>query len=418
MYISKYKIYATAFFMAVFFSFSGYYAVLLLSNNLLGLSFSQYFTIPVRILIVLLLFICFILIGRKEQIKQPVFIAFILFSLAYLFRIAAEILSGVQNHMSNSTFLLYFLSFCFLPFLCLFLKKELFADLKFYKWAILLSGAILAVLSFFFYRDIIGTVGRISLAVSKDENYISPLALSYSGSLTMGVALLVLLTNTNSKFVKLMLWIIAGVSCVPFFLGASRGSVIALAFPFILFILNHRSKLMSIYLLIAFVLFSAGVIVLSEQFGSTVIDRFMGINEDVDSGSSSASRLYIWSYALGHFADNPLLGHSLEVPETGHYPHNIFIEVLMATGIVGFLPFMFVIVKSVKQTLYIFKNRPELSWVAAIFLQSLIQNCFSGAIYTASWLFFSMAFILSMNLAPETIASPTLHILGQRKVRA
>ena len=414
MLISKYKIYATAFFAAVFFSFSGYYVLLMLCSNLLGLSYSQYFTIPVRILIIALLFICFMLIGRKEHIKQPVFVAFILFSLVYVYRIAEETLAGVQNHMSNGSFLLYYLSFCFLPFLFLFLKKDLSSDLKFYKWAILLSGLILAVLSIVFYRDIIGTVGRISLAVSKDENYISPLALSYSGSLAMGVALLLLLTNTNSKFVKVVLWGIAGISCVPFFLGASRGSVLALAVPFVLLILNHRSKLTRIYLLIASVLFSIGVVVLSEQFGSAVIDRFSGIESGISSGSSSAVRIDIWRFALNHFADSPFLGSSLEVAETGHHPHNIFIEVLMATGVVGFIPFIFLLGKTTQYSLYIFKHKPELSWVAAIFLQNVIHSSFSGAIYGSSWLFFSMAVILSLDMKPERFSSQSI-VLPERK---
>ncbi|MCJ8164430.1 O-antigen ligase family protein [Pontibacter sp. E15-1] len=320
--------------------------------------------------------------------------------------------------MSTGTFLLYFLSFCFLPFIFLLCKKELPADIKFFKWAILLSGLLLALMSFFFYKDIIGTVGRISLAISKDENYISPLALSYSGSLTMGVALLLLFTGKNSKFDKLVLIGIAGVSCIPFFLGASRGSVLALAVPFVMFIFFQKSKLTSIYLLIVFILLSAGVVALSEQFGSAVIDRFVGIEADVDSGSSSASRINIWDYALNHFFDNPLFGKYLEVPETNFHPHNIFIEVLMATGIFGFIPFLYLIGKTMQYTLYIFKHKPEVAWVSVIFLQSLIHYSFSGAIYGASWMWFSMAIILSMNLKPTPRQHADLQIPNHRPSKA
>lgn len=415
---NKYKIYLTAFFTAVFFTFSGYYVLLMLVSNLVGNQYSQYFTIPVRLLIVALLFICFMLLGKKKHLNEPVFITFIVFSLLYITRIAIETLNGSVLHMSSASFLLYFMSFCFLPFLLLFIKKDLTADVGVYKWAILVSGLILSLTTLLFYRDIIGTVGRISLAVSRDENYISPLALSYTGALTMGVALLLFFTNSNSKSVKLLLLAIAGLSCVPFFLGASRGSVLALSVPFILFILNHRSKLTSLYLLIVFILLSFGIVVLSEQFGSALIERFAGIDGGLDSGSTSASRVGIWASALNHFSDNPLFGSSLELPETQYHPHNVFIEVLLSTGIIGFIPFMFLIAKAVQHALHIFKNNPEVSWVAAIFLQSIIQNCFSGSIYGASWLFFSMAFVLSMSLKPEYASSQNVPAPKRRPQRA
>ena len=404
MIINKYKIYTSALFTAAFFTFSGYFLLLMLCSNLLGIGYSRYFTIPVRLLIIALLFICVNLAGIKQYINKPVLIAFFIFSFLYIARIAVDTINGVKNHMGGDGFLMFYLSFCFLPFLFLLLKKDTSTDLKLYRWAILSSGAILSIFTFIFYRDIIGTVGRISLAVSKDENYISPLALSYSGSLTMGVALLLLLTHKNSKTTKLILWVIAGMACVPFFLGASRGSVLALSVPFILFILNHKSKATSLYLMIVFILLGFGIIILSEQFGSALVERFVGIESGIESGSSAASRVDIWSSALNHFYNFPLFGNSLEVPETQYHPHNIFIEVLMSTGIIGFIPFIYMIGKTLQQILWIFKNRPQLSWVAAIFLQSLIQNCFSGAIYGSSWMFFSMAFILSMNLKEESSA--------------
>ncbi|GAA4440137.1 hypothetical protein GCM10023188_37030 [Pontibacter saemangeumensis] len=144
----------------------------------------------------------------------------------------------------------------------------------------------------------------------------------------------------------------------------------------------------------------------------------MGIEEDISSGSSSASRIGIWEYALNHFYDSPLFGSSLEVPETGHYPHNIYIEVLMTTGIVGFIPFMFIIVKTMLQSLYIFKHKPELSWIAAIFLQNIIQNSFSGAIYGASWLFVSMAMVLCVDFRSEVATTQRVQVFGRKRVGA
>ncbi|WP_242916742.1 O-antigen ligase family protein [Pontibacter liquoris] len=396
MVFNKYKMYVIAFFGAIFFTFSGYYVLLMVGNNTIGPQLSRYITIPLRVFIVLLLGICFLLVGKKKSFKQLPFLAFLTFSLLYLLRIALEMLKGTANHISNESFLLYFLSFGFLPFLILYLKEDLELDQKLYRSAMLISGALLAIFTLLFYRDLIGTVGRISLAVSRDENYISPLALSYSASLTMGISLILLLSKAKGVS-KWFLLVVAGLSCVPFFLGASRGSVMALIFPFLLFIVNQKNKLKSFYLLAALVFAGAIIVILSSYFGSNIIERFTSIGDGIQSGSSSAERIVIWEIALEHFKRNPLLGFGLESPETGNYPHNIFVEVLLTTGILGFIPFVYLVIKAVLNALFIFKYVPHKAWIGLIFLECLIQNQFSGGIYTASWLWFSMAFVLAAD---------------------
>jgi len=397
MVFNKYKTYVAAFFGAAFFTFSGYYVLLMVGNNTIGPQLSRYITIPIRIFIILLLITCLMLVGKKKNANQPVFIAFIAFSLLYISRVMLEILKGSTYHMSNISFLLYFLSFGFLPFILLYLKEDLVLDQKLYKSAILISGVLLAIFTIVFYRDLIGNVSRISLAISKDENYISPLALSYSGSLAMGVALALLFTTKVKKVNRLFLLGTAALSCVPFFLGASRGSVIALIIPFALFIIYQKNKVKSFYLFIALLFAGFLLVTLSSYFGSSVIDRFTGIGNAVDTGSSSASRLNIWEIAFEHFLNNPILGFGLESPETGNYPHNIIVEVLLATGMLGFIPFIYLLIKSFQNALFIFKNTPKSAWIAVIFMQSLIQNMFSGGIYTASWFWFSLAFILAVD---------------------
>ncbi|WP_162053458.1 O-antigen ligase family protein [Pontibacter pamirensis] len=372
---------------------------------MIGVESSRLFTIPIRIVTVLLLAVSFLCAGRKRSLHQPLLISFIVFSLLYVGRILIEILKGSSYHISNESFLLYFLSFGFFPFLLLFLKKDYPVDYKLYKYAVLISGFLLAVLTIVFYREYIGTVGRISLAVSRDENYMSPLALSYSGSMSMGVALSLLFTTENSKYSKIGLVSVAILSCVPFFLGASRGSVIALIVPFLLFIAYQKNKVKSMRLLLVLIFVSFLVVTLSEYFGSSVISRFVGIESDISEGSSSASRITIWDIALEHFYNNPIFGDSLEVRETGNHPHNIFIEVLLTTGILGMIPFLYLIIKAFKNSVIIIKNNPESSWIMIIFLQSLIQHLFSGSIYSASWLWFSLYFVLSNEVVYKNIES-------------
>lgn len=406
MIINKYRYYLIAMFGAMFFTFSGYYVLLMLCNNLIGIQYSRYFTIPIRILIIFFLYLCLRLLGKNREINEPALIAFSLFSFLYITRIIVEMLKNSRYSISNETFLFYYLAFGFIPFLLLFYKKNYELDQKLYKYAILSSGVLLSVLSLVFYRDLIGTVGRISAALSKDENYISPLALSYSGAMTMGVAVSLLLSGNLSKKARIIMIALALISCIPFFLGASRGSVLALLLPFIVFIFKQKNKAKSLYLSVVMVFATFIIVLLSEFFGSSVISRFTNIEKDVSSGNSSAERTEIWELAFNHFLNHPIFGHSLEIPEYGNYPHNIIIEVLLTTGILGFFPFVYLLFIGYKRSVYLFENRPEIAWIGIIFMQSFIQNLFSGSIFGgASWLWFSMAFILTLSVKSKMIDS-------------
>lgn len=397
MVINKHRTYIVALFIAAFFTFSGYYVLVILSSNLMGTQYSRYLTIPVRIVIVSLLFACLWLVGKRKNIDEPVLVAFLLFSFFYLLRIIVEILQGTTSFMSNESFLLYFLGFGFFPFCFIFLKRAYYLDQKVIKYAVIASGVIFSVLAIFFYKEYIGTIGRISLAISREDNWITPLALSDSSALTMGVALAMLATANNKLGVKLFLVAVVLLSCVPFFLGASRGSVLALIAPFLLYVFANKNKAHSFYTIILLVVFLVLLIVLSEYFGSSVIDRFLSIEKDMERGSSSASRTVIWKYSLSHFADHPIFGYSLWVPETRHHSHNIFIEVLLSTGILGFIPFCFLYAKGLKGAVDIIRYDATASWIVVVFVQSLVITFFHGTVYSGTWFWFSLALVLSTS---------------------
>ncbi|MGM0503940.1 MAG: O-antigen ligase family protein [Bacteroidota bacterium] len=322
-----------------------------------------------------------------------------MFSILYFTRIFYEQLTGRNHfHISETQFLLYYSGFVFFPFL--FISQTKLDEKSYQKifHAILFSTIILSVLTFIYYRSIIGTVGRISYAISKDANYISPLALSYTGALGIGLGSIYLITNKNiNKRKKYFIIITIILSAIPFFLGASRGSLFALAVPFLFLIYKIRSikKKLAISLMIVFLGFL--IVIFAEKMGSGIITRFMNIGADIESGSSSTIRLIQWTDSLEQFWNNPFFGNSLENTTFNFHPHNIFLEVLITTGLIGFIPFIFLIIKGFKAALNVFKNFPEYSWIAALFLQSFTQNMFSGGLYSASWLFASLALLISFS---------------------
>ena len=116
------------------------------------------------------------------------------------------------------------MGFVFVPFI---LISQLKLNQSIYNkilHSILLSTLFLSLLSLYYYKSLLGVVGRISLAISRDENYISPLALSYCGALGIGLGIIYLVTNKSiSRLQKLTVLLVIIFSLIPFFLGASRG---------------------------------------------------------------------------------------------------------------------------------------------------------------------------------------------------
>src|SRR5690554_5313718 len=174
---TKDKFFDITLFIPFFFGLGGYYFILILVTNLASNAVSRFFTVPLRIVIILSFFYLFKKSITTKRINNLGKI-FLLFCFLYLFRIGLEYFGHTKFYMSLNSFLMYFLSFVLIPFY--FLSKIRFTNLDYNKmfYYVLLGSLGVAILTIFFYGKLIGQVSRISHIISKDENYISPLALS------------------------------------------------------------------------------------------------------------------------------------------------------------------------------------------------------------------------------------------------
>lgn len=379
-----------------FLAFSGYYIILMFVANFGSPSLSRYFTIPVRI--ILLLGIFFLYRASFQRITSKGYLAFLIFSALYLLRIFWEMIFGLSDYyLPNSEFLLYFLGFVLIPFAMLSRTNFRESDYQKAFHAILISCIILSVQTYIFYGNLIGQVARISQEIKHDENYISPLALSYCAALGIGIGGAYLLTNKTQTKKTIWIWGVMFSCLIPFFLGASRGSVFALAIPFLIYFIYTKGVKRRIQLLLGTGIGIALLIYSTSYLGTGVFDRFFGIEEAIESGSSSAMRLDIWKADFNQFLDHPIFGNSLESEFAGHYPHNIIIETLITTGIIGFIPFFLFLYFTFKKVILIIKKRPKYFWITVIFIQAIVQYMFSGAIWGASWVAIGAALTLGFS---------------------
>jgi len=375
-------------------TFLGSYTVVLLTVNAgLGDS-SRLITIPVRLLMSLS---CLIIIIHNLNRRSVSLFWFMLFVGIYLTRIAFDYITGAYFYISYIELLFYFMSFCVLPFLAtskVNLRKISFA--KLYN-VFLISAFAFSVLSVWMYSKYIGDVGRLS-ASRVDEDVVSPLILSYCSTLAIGGVSSYLAFNKTSIRVMLASLLVLILSLIPFFLGASRGSILALLVP-LLFIMFRNISFKSIFKYsFYFVLIVSILLYLDTYLQSGLFNRFLGTAEAIETGGSSAGRLDIWKYSFSQFLDYPLLGDKLNTNVINHFPHNIYIEVLQTVGFIGFVPFLVLILKGLSVCSRIFKYHRAYSWLAVLFIQSMIRHTFSSALYTSVWFWTSLALILSLNV--------------------
>jgi O-antigen ligase len=370
-------------FIIAFISFIGYFIGLTL---IVQLSFpSRYYSVPVRFFVAFLMLI--------SLYKSKKIFSFSYTNLLFFYFWFVYLIFSIRYFLFDNLSLSYFLDIFGYSLVYSILPFVFYSNLPFksylaqIKFSIILSGLILSIIAFFQYWDDfissgVSRLGNVVYYEGDDYKYLSDLALSYSASLIMGLSIFNIFYQKDKLVIKLMYLLIIIVSLIPFLLGSSRGAVFSLLFPFVFFVFFKRGKSLSRSILITFSFISFSIIAffIAENFGSSAFTRVFTIASDIDSGSDSAARLDIWYTSILQFYDNPIFGDYVLNRKWNFYPHNLFVEILMATGILGFLPFCILIFLAFRKTIKIIKYNPEESWVTIIFLQGFVMGSFSGSV--------------------------------------
>lgn len=388
----KYSIFTISFFL-----YSGFYAVLALAISILGTDGSRFVSVPVRLittaLMILVIIVSFLYQKKEGKTKnknlQIINLIFFLFWALYFLKILWHLNTGMPLRLGWFEYFLYAINFGVLPF-------YMFGLISFKKYkstilnALILSGFLMGLTTLYLYKDILAAgVGRLHLYVYQNPalETLSPLALSYASVLTIMLCLYKLLyIKKKSKIIIAYLYITIGLSLVMFLLGASRGSVLALVLSvsYLIFHSDYKMKMKILLLVLA----SIPIFIYSvAASGSAVFER---TTNSIDSGSTGREKL--WADAGNEFIANPFLGGRIEI---GYYPHNLFLEILMATGLLGFILIAILLVQGFIKIYILPKYNISFLWVGVIFLQGLCQSMFSGSLYTSTLVFFPFGILLS-----------------------
>ncbi len=389
--------------------FSGFYALLAIIIAL-GLSAqSRIFTVPLRLVTTLLMLYVILKISKKTKpyflhLKINSFIISIVFFVFFI-KVLVDVNIGTNLLRSWPEYIFYSINFCILPY-------YMFSQLDFYKYkhtiinATIFSGFVMGVVCVLLYQDILLLgVGRISEVAYYDDSIsevINPLALSYCSVLTIGLCIFKFINERNLTLkIKIYYTSTIFLSLIMFFLGASRGSVVALFFMILSFFYFSNKKVKKRFLitcLIAIPLVLQGIAFTN----SAVFDRVF--NSSSQLNIDSMGRGDLWRIAWGYFIENPWFGGHIELIDVPNYrgylpgsiyPHNMILEVFMSSGILVGLLFVFLIIFNFSQLFAALKKNPKEIWIIIILIVGFVQHFFSGAIYVATLFFFPLGLLSS-----------------------
>jgi hypothetical protein len=309
--------------------------------------------------------------------------------------------------MPVAQLLMLSLGACFIPSL-VFLETPSTATLDLGRRGIEVLGAIALLL--ILYLGLRGVFdGRILRRLS--TSVLNPISVGHLGVSVFIVALCGL--AGSGLLAKVWRWLLIVTSVVAIVASASRGPILAALLTALVYSFARRKRrhlglavlLFRLALLAAGV---AGVVVLvsylEDQGYISLIERFADTLEDIAAQERIAMALGAWT----QFTEHPLLGSSFVELRFYTYPHNIFVESLMATGIVGAGLLIVNLGVTVLASMRIIAASPATAWIGLIYLQYVVNGMVSGSLYLdgAFWAYGFGALVVARTLERPGAAVP------------
>jgi len=336
-------------------------------------------------------------VGRKHTAlpKNHFLLFFLLFWVVYVWRLFYETSFRTSLLAKDpGDYWIWAIGTCLIPALALLVKVKDEAFQTAYRWSLFFLVFASCVVVFSGSTSHLSSSGTVQDIGRFNTESINPITIGH-----IGLSLLILIIWYSFLQEKTFLWkkrtIISGGILLGLYLvisSASRGPIVTLfvVIIFYLFSVNFKKTWKPIFLFLVLLAIGYVLAVHFEESGRfSTISRIESAFSDEDM--AVVGRKTSYAGAWNQFLESPVLGDTLEERITRFYPHNVILESLMATGIVGGTFFLMMLTFGVICAYRLLKTRNVNGWVGLIFIQYLIAAQFSGAIYntTMMWTFLS-----------------------------
>lgn len=363
---------------------------------------SRIFTIPYRAAVLFLA--VYIIITRSTKNKFGIsasqLYVFVIFWMIYLLRmfldlyifdIKADIFSSKADYLLNA------IGICFLPAYSIrFLNGIDFDWVLKWFYRILFVALALSLLM----NLSVDSTEESGAATNRMRGSAGLNTIIYGHlGVTFCLLSLYLLKTKRRLLVKILYVFLAILGIYIMVIAGSRSPVVALFIGAIfLYIKNKKRVRVLIFLFILaspIILFTKEIIDMLPVIDNPLYTRVM---LSVKSGNTSG-RTEIYAQAWEEFTESPIFGNAFLVQGKGYanYPHNLILESLMATGVIGAGFFIGWIIKCLKRGYRILIGVSNFGkWVPVLFVQYFILGLFSVSIFTNSYFWYYSVIIYSL----------------------
>lgn len=253
----------------------------------------------------------------------------------------------------------------------------------------LLLSIFVCVIPTILFIQFVG-VELIQEGIDKDDDeYVNTLAITFSNMPILVLAVMNFKTLFSKKWLSIV--VCSGLILVVLFILLSfgkRGPILwSFVSIFLCFVIRHRSIKKDIAILglvIATIYFFIDPVIsiLKEPFPKAGSKIEATIKDGDTSGRFNLKDTKHSTYFIGleNFSRSPVYGYYFRLVTTyqdfrGSYAHNVFIEILMTMGLLGFVPFMLLLLKAYKKSrnVFIHPHSPNLMACFILFLCVFLQ---------------------------------------------
>lgn len=352
------------------------------------------------------------LIYKSVSLKNPLklnrrSVCLILFYTLYIVRVIFDLeFVGVEiDEKSNFLVYSFVIGATFIPLVAVALNAK-FIDfdglfiLIYYSLLVSNIFILLNILKDGFSIDLF-LVRNVIVQDGHDEDILNPITVGMYGEL-LSLSSLVTLIFIESPPIKnkILLSVCFVLGIFTMLLGASRGPIISFllicTYLSFIFILRQKNALNLTFSFATVFLVTGGVIFYVSGLSESDFFILERLNSFVEDGDQI--RVDLFNGAWSQFLRSPIIGDRIVERIYKFYPHNLLIEVLMATGLIGFLLFFLSSINSLLNFRRLIKVRNQKFFFYIIFLVFFMISSTSGSLVFSSDYFVYLSFILSFEV--------------------
>lgn len=361
-------------------------------------------TVPYRVLVLLcsIWSLGLVLMTKRRFVARWYVLPLGIFWLLYALRFYVDAYYYEVSLSTPSDELAFFIfGMCLFPMFAILVEPGFHINSQTVKSSIVVL-ALTCVTVLVFSRDILNSnFGRLRV-----EGGLNQITLGHLGvSLCVLCLFLLFSPRAVGKTMNLILIGLVGFGLAIMGLASSRGPILALVLVLPLlcaFGLQQRQRL-RVFLLLGLLVCSLpfGFAAIKE-IGSNIDQRMLATLDEMEDHSES--RLDLWQSAWEDFVDHPLTGRAFD-GRYGMYPHNLLIESLMATGIVGGLSFLWILCLGIHAAWNLIRHSADQAWLGFLFFQMFVYAMFSGALWSHFGFWYMLAAVLARWHGPCVVLS-------------